>query len=257
VALSPNGGLDRFAAYAGALSLLSAAAERQPLLVCVDDAQWIDVESAEALAFCARRIYAERIMLVLIVREGDPLPFRISAFESLSITGLDVAAAGKLLRTASGVRVTSLVASELHAATGGNPLALIESTSVLSVAQLEGRAAIEVPLAMGAEIERLFWRRIAKQPSQVQKALLMAAASLTGDLHEIVRALASLDLGIEPLEIAEQGGWCESRRAAWSSVTPCCARRYTAPGRRVSAVPRTVRWPRAPAKRPANDNEQG
>jgi DNA-binding CsgD family transcriptional regulator len=206
LALSPAAGLDRFAVYAGALSLLSAAAEQQPLLICVDDAQWIDVESAQALAFCARRIYAERIMLVLIAREGESLPFPTSAFEPLAIAGLDVDAAREIVRTVSGARITSLVASELHAATGGNPLALIESTSVLSAAQLEGRAAIEGPLAMGAEIERLFWRRIAKQPAHVRNALLIAAASLTGDLHEIIRALASLELGIEPLEIAEQGG---------------------------------------------------
>ena len=67
--------MDRFAVFAGVLSLVAVAAERQPLLVWVDDAQWLDVESARALAFCARRIYAEPILLVLAAREEEPLPF--------------------------------------------------------------------------------------------------------------------------------------------------------------------------------------
>ena len=206
LALGPAVALDRFAAYAGALSLLAVAAECQPVLVCVDDAHWVDVESAQALAFCARRIYAERIMLVLVARAAEALPFAIDAFESLALDGLGLGASAELLAATRGSGVDRRVAERLQAATAGNPLALIETGSLLSDAQLTGRSALEEPLQVGAAIERLFWRQIAGQPESVQKALLLAATSNTGSIQEIEPALEAVGLTIGDLERAETVG---------------------------------------------------
>jgi DNA-binding CsgD family transcriptional regulator len=206
LALGPVAPLDPFAAYAGALSLLAAAAERQPLLVCVDDAHWMDVESARALAFCARRIYAEPILMVLAAREGEPLPFPSEAFEVLALGGLDAGGSAALLAVVRGGAVEAKVSERLHAATAGNPLALIELVSLLSEAQLSAGAALEEPLPVGAGIERLFWRQIARQPAAVQSALLVAAASDSGSVEEVARALPAVGLSIDELEVAEAAG---------------------------------------------------
>ena len=69
--LSSDGVDDRFLVSLGTLSLLAEAGEQTPLLCCIDDAQWLDIPSAEALAFAARRLEAERIAMVFAVREGD------------------------------------------------------------------------------------------------------------------------------------------------------------------------------------------
>lgn len=206
LALGPAVQLDSFAAYAGALSLLAVAAERQPLLVWVDDAHWVDAESAAALAFCARRIYAEPILLVLAAREGEPLAFAREAFGPLALGGLDAHASGELVASVSGKDVDPRVAERLQAVTGGNPLALIEIGGLFDGAQLAGRAAFEEPLRVGAAVERLFWRRVAQQPEAVQQALLLAAASDTGHAAEIMQALPAVGLTAGDLEQAETAG---------------------------------------------------
>ena len=206
LALGPAVSSDRFAAYTGMLSLLAVAAERAPLLVVVDDAQWLDRESAQALAFCARRIYAEPIALVLATRTGGPGLYPIDIFEQLVLEGLDLSSSTELVASVGGVAVNARVADRLRTATAGNPLALIEVGSQLTEAQLTGRSALDEPLPMGATIERLFWRQIAEQPELVQRALLVAAASNTGGVDEVVEALRTLGLGVDELERAETVG---------------------------------------------------
>ncbi len=206
LALGPAVQLDRFAAYAGTLSLLAAAAGHRPLLVWVDDAHWADAESSGALGFCARRIYAEPILLVLAVRAAEPLPFPADAFELFALCGLDAAASAELLAAASGRDVDPQVAGRLHAATAGNPLALTEIGALLSDAQLAGRAALDEPLRVGSAVERLFWRQIARQPVAAQKAMLLAAASDTGSAAEITQALSAAGLTVGDLERAETTG---------------------------------------------------
>jgi DNA-binding CsgD family transcriptional regulator len=203
LALGPAAAFDRFAAYTGALSLMAAVAEREPVLAWVDDAHWLDVESAQALAFCARRIYAEPIALVMVARAAEPLPFASDAFEPLALSGLDREASIELLGAVTGAAPRRSVAERLWAATAGNPLAMIELASLLSEAQLRGRAPLEEPLRVGAGVERLFWRQIAHQSESVQKALMVTAASDTGSVQEIAPALEAFDLAIGDLEPAE------------------------------------------------------
>ena len=197
---------DRFAVFAGVLSLLAVAAEDQPLLVWVDDAHWLDAESAAALGFCARRLYAEPILMMLAARADEPLPFPTGAFEQLTLNGLDTRACDELLAATRGRQVDRRVAERLAAATGGNPLALIEIGGLLSDTQLAGRAALEEPLPVGAGVERLFWRQVARQPRAVRSALLLAAASDTGSAAEITRALPAAGLTAGDLERAESAG---------------------------------------------------
>lgn len=206
LALGPPVPADRFAVFAGVLSLLAAAAGDQPLLVWVDDAHWVDAESATALGFCARRLYAEPVLLMLAARADEPLPFPGDACEPLALGGLDPGAGAAVLAAAVGQEVDGSVAGRLHAATGGNPLALTEIGGLLSEAQLAGRVALEEPVRVGAAVERLFWRQVAQQPEAVQKALLVAAASDTGDAAEITRALPVAGLTAEDLEHAETAG---------------------------------------------------
>src|SRR5919204_3576066 len=69
--LSFDGVADRFLVSVGLLSLLAEACDEGPVLCCVDDAQWLDQPSAEALVFAARRFQAEPIALLMAAREGE------------------------------------------------------------------------------------------------------------------------------------------------------------------------------------------
>jgi hypothetical protein len=129
---------DRFLIGAGTLSLLAAESSRTPLLIAVDDVQWVDAESADALAFAARRLGHDRVAVVMTHRDGTPLPVSLDGFETMPLGGLAWEAARALLGPGYAADVVARLVSE----TRGNPLALMECQRVLSRAQrARGRPA--------------------------------------------------------------------------------------------------------------------
>jgi DNA-binding CsgD family transcriptional regulator len=204
--LGPPGAVDRLAVYAATLALLAAASEQEPLLISVDDSQWVDSATVEALMFCARRIDADAIVIFLVTRSGTPVVEQATGIEQLELGGLDVLAVGELLCASTGASVSASVAGRLARATAGNPLAVLESSALLSAAQLTGTALVQEPLAPGSSIERMFWRRLAALPERCQRALSVAAVSDSGAMQEILAALGTVELSVEDLEPAERGG---------------------------------------------------
>jgi predicted ATPase len=87
----------RFLLAAGLLGLLAAAAEQSPVLVLVDDLQWVDQASAQTLLFAVRRLRADKVGVIMTVRSGEPLPVRIDDLPGTTLAGLDQEAARALL----------------------------------------------------------------------------------------------------------------------------------------------------------------
>src|SRR5262249_14234 len=100
---------DRFVVGAAMLSLLAAAAEQDPVLVGVDDAQWLDAPSADALRFAARRLLADRVAVVVAARLDERSPFELPGADELVIPPLDLAATRVLLESAVGSPVREIV----------------------------------------------------------------------------------------------------------------------------------------------------
>ena len=114
---------DRFLVGLAVLSLLAEVAEEQPLVCVVDDAQWLDRASAQALVFVARRLLADSVALVLVTRDpGDEL----EGLPKLALEGLRNGDARALLGSAVRVPLDERVRERLVAETRGNPLALLE-----------------------------------------------------------------------------------------------------------------------------------
>ena len=206
LALGPPVAGDRFAVCAATLSVLGAAAEHGPMLVAVDDAQWLDQASAEALLFTVRRLGAEGIAILIACRVGEPSVFDGSGLEELVVGGLGRSDTGAMLES-RGIHVADDVARRLHHATAGNPLAVLEIAALLSEKQLAGIDPLDDPLPAGrASVERAFLRRVADLPLESRRALLVAAAADSEDMAPIAGALKAL--GIEPvgLEAAEDRG---------------------------------------------------
>ena len=206
LALGPPVGGDRFTICAATLSLLAAVADESPLLVAVDDAQWLDAPSAEALLFAARRLEEEGIVLLFAVREGSASRFERAGLAELSLGPLDRKAAEALLAARAPAPVAPAVAERLYVVTGGNPLALVELPALVSEAQLAGTEPLEEPLRPGPSVEQAFRDRIGALPPDGQRALVVAAASESGDVEVVRRAVEAL--GSEPgaLEAAEEAG---------------------------------------------------
>jgi hypothetical protein len=108
-----------------ALDLLSDVAAEAPLLVSVDDAHRLDRPSADVLAFVARRIESDPIVLVAAARDGHPSPLTDAGLPEHTLGALDAATATALLE-ASGPHVTAAARSRLLREAAGNPLALTE-----------------------------------------------------------------------------------------------------------------------------------
>ena len=202
LALGPPAHGDRFTVCAGVLSLLAAAADESPVLVLIDDAHCVDRSSMQAVLFAARRLDAEGVA-VLIAGRDDP-DLDVSGLQELELRGLPPDAAAALLQQSG--PVARAVAEELIAESGANPLALIEIPSLLTPAQLSGSEPLGGPVPTGDALERAFAQRIAKLPDQTQRALVVAAASGSTDLDEIIAAAERAGLDPGALDAAERAG---------------------------------------------------
>jgi DNA-binding CsgD family transcriptional regulator len=160
------------------LGLLLEAAEHQPLLCVVDDAQWLDGASARALAFVARRLLAGRVALAFATRVVGGGLVR---FPELRIEPLGRRDARALLKSVLPARLDESVLERIVAETGGNPLALLELPRGLSPAQLAGGFGLPAVLPLSAGIEQSFARRLARLPRDARRLLLLAAAEPVGD----------------------------------------------------------------------------
>ncbi|WP_461034617.1 AAA family ATPase [Streptomyces mayteni] len=195
--LTAGGHGDRYLLGAGVLSLLAEAAAPGGLICVVDDLQWVDPASADALLFAARRLATERIAMLFAVR-GDARVRGVTA--TVDVPGLPAAAAAELLASRHGVAPG--VARELVTLTRANPLALGEIAARLTPAQLAGREPLPDPLPGGA---RLFGERVAALSPAARRLALVAAVA--ADADPVPRASDGLALAeLEESGLAELAG---------------------------------------------------
>ncbi len=206
LALRPAMVHERFAVGAATLSLLAACAERQPLAVLIDDGQWLDSSSAQALLFAFRRLVADPIAVLVTIREGEPSLLDGADLPTLRLGGLSAEEAAMLL---DGVALPT--ARRLHEATAGNPLALLELASEAAELAFAPEGA---PLLVPARISRMFSRRVDDLEESVRRALVLAAASDRGDLAMLERAAAGLGVDLSSLTRAESAGLVRLRAGA-------------------------------------------
>ena len=164
----------RFLVGAGALSLLAAEAQRVPVLVLVDDLQWLDQETMAALGFAAGRLRDDRICFLWTVREGAALPDSLQQMPVLTLTGLS----GEDARALVPGQVSDRVAGQLVDATGGNPLALVEIAAGLTPAQRLGAAPLPA-LHPGDRLSAVYRRRLDGLSGPARRAVLLTAVNRT------------------------------------------------------------------------------
>ncbi len=196
---------DRFLVGLAVLGLLSEVAAGQPLLCLVDDAQWLDQASAQALAFVARRLDAESVALLFGTR--DPAgEGGLAGLPGLVLTGLPDADARPLLASVLPGRLDERVRDRIIAESGGNPLALLELPRGVTAADLAGGFGVAGPPPVTGRIEQSFLRRIAPLPQLTRRLLLLAAAEPVGDPALLWRAAGGLGIGADAAVPAEADG---------------------------------------------------
>jgi len=200
--LALSGGEPRgpLAACSGALSVLAATADQNPLVILVDDFQWIDLESQRILLFIARRVSAEPIAMIIAARDGPGFPVATHSMPVIRLTGLSYDDCAELARrrhiTVAPDKLRSMV--EL---TGGNPLAVLENLA--SPAEFGGIPGDE-PLVLHSSLDRV-WSQVLKQlPAATQRALFVVAASQGTGSASLDAVLGAVGLSLQSLKPAER-----------------------------------------------------
>jgi DNA-binding CsgD family transcriptional regulator len=201
---------DRFLVGLAALGLLSEMAGEQPLICLVDDMQWLDRASAQALGFVARRLAADPVGLVFGAREPGR---ELAGLPELEIGGLGERDARALLDSALAGPLDDRVVDQIVAETQGNPLALLELPRGLSPAELAGGFGLPGALPGAAPLsERIagsFRRQLEALPEPSRRLLLLAAAEPYGDLPLIWRAAGRLGIPAAAASPAVDAGLVE------------------------------------------------
>ena len=187
----------KFLVALGVLTLLTDVASEHPMLCVVDDAHWLDTESATVLGFVVRRLLADPMAVVFSVREPSDVPAALSGLPELVIGGLSRQGALDLLDSVTPGWLSPKVAARVVAGTMGLPLALIELAKELSPEQLAGSAILPDPLPVVAgSVEQVFSQRVNRLPYDARRMLAVAAAEPTGSIKLVWRAAEHL--GIDP-----------------------------------------------------------
>jgi DNA-binding CsgD family transcriptional regulator len=185
---------DRFLVGLAVLSLLSEVAGERPLMCLVDDQQWLDRASAQALGFVARRLAAEPVGLVFAARDpGDEL----AGLPELVVEGLRESDALALLDSVVAGPLDARVRDQVVAETRGNPLALLELPRGLTPAQLAGGFGLTGARPLSGRIEESFLRQIQALPAEARKLMQLAAADPSGDMSLVWRAAGRLGIAVQ------------------------------------------------------------
>ena len=218
---------DRFLVGLAVLSLLSEVAGERPLICLIDDEQWLDRASAQALGFTARRLGADPIGLVFAGRGPGP---GLAGLPALEVGGLRDEDARALLDAALPGPLDARVRDLIVAETRGNPLALLELPRGLTPAELAGGFGLPGAGPLPGWIEDNFARQLAALPTETRRLVQLAAADPSGDEPLVWRAAGRLGIPADAAAPAVQaglvefGGWVRfrhplARSAAYRSAS--------------------------------------
>jgi DNA-binding CsgD family transcriptional regulator len=188
------------------LSLFTEVAEEEPLVCVVDDAQWLDRASRQALGFVGRRLFAEPIALTFTTREQTE---DFARLPELVVEGLDDVEARLLLSSVIRGPLDEMVRDRIVAETRGNPLALLELPRGLTPGELAGGFGLPDAPALSGRIEESFARRVEALAADPRRLLLVAAAEPVGNPVLVWRAAELLGIGAESEAPAAKSGLLE------------------------------------------------
>jgi DNA-binding CsgD family transcriptional regulator len=203
---------DPFLIALAALNLLASAAERGPLLLVGDEAQWLDPPTAGALAFIARRVDAEPIAVLFALRSGVASALDNAGLPELRLGGLSDEAAGELV-DASAEDLTPGLRRRILEIAAGNPLALLELPVALRLDDAGTGGMPPGPVSLTSRLEHAFAQQVWGLPAQTRDLLLLAAADERASAAELLAAASLLHGAEVPL-----AAWALAERAGLASI---------------------------------------
>ncbi|HXW80368.1 MAG TPA: AAA family ATPase, partial [Acidimicrobiales bacterium] len=162
-----------------------------PMTVIIDDVQWLDRPSHDALAFVARQALGGQILLLCSARPGYGGPLLTSGPRVVEVNGLDEAASRQLLLR-NNPTLSDAPREQVMRAARGNPLALVELPNVRAAKRSLVSGTTDSDLPVTDRLERAFSDRLLDLPPATRDALLIAAVDPEDDRDEILRATSCL-----------------------------------------------------------------
>ena len=202
LAIGPAESADRFVVAAATLSVLASAAADTPVLLLVDDCQWVDAASREAFAFASRRLIADGIVALFAVRNPAEARAGFERLPRLDVGGLDETSCRRLIRSVVGP-ISPQAARRLIDSSGRNPLALINLPALISAEQIEAWTRSDAPLPIDTLLAQVFGHSINLLPASTRSALSILAVVDAGPCSVLPIVLERFGLSIEDLEPAE------------------------------------------------------
>src|SRR3954454_24674420 len=184
---------DRFLLGLATVNLLVGAAGSRPLLCIIDDAQWLDQPSAQALAFVARRLESQPVVLLFATRNQADVG-ALHGLPELRLQGLPHVETRLLLTRSIPGPIDPVVADRIVEETGGKPLPLLELTRSASPAEMAGGFGLSPSRDVSPQIGEKLLQQVLALPPQSRQLLLTAAAEPLGDPRLLWRAAAELQL---------------------------------------------------------------
>src|SRR6266851_2836234 len=193
---------DSFRVAVAAFQLICEVADSVPVVLIVDDAQWLDPPTLSVIAFIGRRLEAEHVALVAAIRSGQSTPLDDARLPTLDLERLSASAAARLLDR-NAPELHPVLRARVLAESSGNPLALVE------LARSMGRSGEQLsppPTTLTARLDRAFASRLGDLAPGTRPALLAAALDSRASLDEIARSSGT---GVESLQPAVEADLVE------------------------------------------------
>jgi DNA-binding CsgD family transcriptional regulator len=204
--ISAHSPADLFMVGLATLTLLADAASPQGLLCIIDDAQWVDHASLQALAFVGRRLSEDGIALIFAMRTSEGALSALTGIRAVEICGLPEDAAMELLSHVVRGPLDAKIAHRVVNETSGCPLALTELAEELAATQWVDASRLPEPIPISRRLEAHFRRQVDIMPREAQTFLLIAAADISGDPALVRKVASQLGCGsdVEALAIRER-----------------------------------------------------
>ena len=205
---------ERFLVGIAALDLVATAAKTQPVVWLIDDAQWIDQASMQAIGFVARRLLAERVLILIATRDVSD-ENELAGLDELQIGGLNNEDARRLFDSVVSAPTDPLVRDRIISETRGNPLALLELPRAWTTAELVEGLSESAGTPLMGRLESAFAKRLRELPADTQTLLALAAAEPKGDPALLSSAAQRLGLDWSAAAPAERAGLLEIGRGVY------------------------------------------
>jgi DNA-binding CsgD family transcriptional regulator len=202
---------DPFRVALAAFQLVCDAADARPVVLIVDDAQWLDQSTMGALTFIARRLDSERVALVAAARAGYATPLEDAHLPTLDLERLSGSAAAMLLDQRA-PDLHPIFRARILSEAAGNPLALVELARTATTPAADYERIAPVPTTLTARLQQAFASRLDDLPYVTRSALLAAALDSHASLEEIVRSVRSVEripVSVDALDAAVDAGLIE------------------------------------------------